>query len=574
MDMSYLTLARKYRPQTFDDVVGQEVVIKTLRNSFIRGRVANAYLFCGSKGVGKTSIARLFSKALNCSESSEKSPCNKCVSCIEITKGSSLDVLEIDGASNNRVDEMRVLLENVQFGPSKGKFKIYIIDEVHMLTPGAFNALLKTLEEPPSHVKFIFATTEQHKVLPTIVSRCQTFEFKRISPIAISDRLKEIAELENISIDEKARLLIARSSDGSLRDALVVMDQMVSFSEGKITADDVADLLGVVRKDNIFDLAGAVINGDATLAIKLLDDMIDKGKDPFFIANSLISHYRDLMILKTTGVPTSDMAFHEDELARMKEQLSGLTIDEILYILQNCIHCLTIMKNTILARAPFEIALTRLSMRGSILSIDEIMKRLEKFDNLSAECITVNPLPTKPIKRDELNQGETQKKKDVQVEERKKVDRLETIAIHEEDTSLENNGDVPSQFNWDFVLNYIKSKKMLVFTFLSAGRLVEFTAERIKIVFKKKQSFHKETLDTEANKAIINDAIKNVTGVSPKLEFIVEEEIENSEDIFSSKDFEKSEKEKIKIEMKPVIEKAMDIFGAHVVRDFTEDRVS
>jgi len=191
--MSYQVLAQKYRPQVFDDIIGQEVVARTLKNSVTRGRVANAYIFCGPRGVGKTSVARLVSKALNCEEAAEKSPCNRCVSCEEITKGNNMDVLEIDGASNRGIDEIRALRENVKFSPSRGEFKIYIIDEVHMLTPEAFNALLKTLEEPPAHVKFIFATTEAHKVPPTIMSRCQRFDFKRIPPGLIFDRVMMIA---------------------------------------------------------------------------------------------------------------------------------------------------------------------------------------------------------------------------------------------------------------------------------------------------------------------------------------------------------------------------------------------
>ncbi|MFC1480614.1 DNA polymerase III subunit gamma/tau, partial [Candidatus Omnitrophota bacterium] len=344
--MSYQVFAQKYRPQTFDDVIGQEAATRTLKNSVIRGRLANAYIFCGPRGVGKTSVARLLSKTLNCEMPPEKSPCNLCSSCREISQGNNIDVLEIDGASNRGIDEIRALRENVKFSPSKGKYKVYIIDEVHMLTQEAFNALLKTLEEPPAHVKFVFATTAPHKVLPTIMSRCQRFDFKKIPPKMIYDRVMDIAKKEKIDIDEKAALLISRSADGSLRDSLVILDQMVSFSGKKILPDDVIELLGMVHKDRIFELSDAVIDNDPGRVTRILDELINSGKDPVFVTNGLISHYRDLMILKTTGAPTSDMAFAADELEKLTQQLGKLSLEEILYILQNLSHCLTLMKGT------------------------------------------------------------------------------------------------------------------------------------------------------------------------------------------------------------------------------------
>ena len=272
--MSYQVLAQKYRPQTFDSVIGQETVTRTLKNAVLKNRIANAYIFCGPRGVGKTSVARLLSKAMNCEQPPEKAPCNKCASCLEITQGNNIDVLEIDGASNNGVDEIRALRENVKFAPSKGKYKIYIIDEVHMLSQGAFNALLKTLEEPPAHVKFIFATTESHKVLATIMSRCQRFDFKKIPPSMIFDKIMDISKKEKINIDKKAALLIARAADGSLRDAIVILDQMVSFSGDKITSSDVVELLGMVHKDKMFDLSSAINEKDPGRVAKILDEKI------------------------------------------------------------------------------------------------------------------------------------------------------------------------------------------------------------------------------------------------------------------------------------------------------------
>ncbi len=547
--MSYQILARKYRPQTFDDVLGQETVTRTLKNSIHVGRVANAYIFCGPRGVGKTSIARLLSKTLNCEGPPEKAPCNKCVSCLEITKGNNIDVLEIDGASNRGIDEIRALRENVKFSPSKGKFKVYIIDEVHMLTTEAFNALLKTLEEPPAHVKFIFATTEAHKVLPTILSRCQRFDFKQISPKVIFDRIMTVAKKEKIALDEKAALLIARTSEGSLRDALVVLDQMISFSGKQVNYDDVVELLGAVGRDKIMELANAVIECRTDRVTKILDDLINNGKDPVFVTNNLIGYYRDLMILKTAGEPTGDMAFSAEELAELKEQSDKLSLDEILYILQNLSHCLTLMKMAASARAPIEIMLVRLTRRKSILSLPEVLDRLENMDARSDK---------------EENSGSPSEEV-AEIEEAR-----EEVPQNETETNSVTSGAVDlatSKVHWSSVMNYVKNKKMSVFTFLSAGKPLEFSDNKIVIGFDAEHAFNKEALETNG-RDIVEEAIKKVTGSQPKLEFTVLE--------FLGKDPEKEEvvparKAESREKMKPVIEKAMDVFGGHLVQDFTED---
>ena len=554
--MSYQVFAQKYRPQTFDDVIGQEAIARTLRNAVIGRRIANAYILCGPRGVGKTSVARLLSKALNCEKPPEKSPCNECASCREITQGNNIDVLEIDGASNNSVDEIRTLRENVKFSPSKSAFKIYIIDEVHMLSQGAFNALLKILEEPPAHVKFIFATTEPHKVLPTIMSRCQRFDFRRIPPGMIYDRILHISKNEKIDIDEKAALLISRSVDGSLRDALVILDQMVSFSGKKILPDDVMELMGMVHKDRIFELAGAVIENDSGRIIGILDEIIAGGKDPVFIANGLIKHYRDIMVLKAAGAPTSDMAFAPDELKKLEKQLEKLSLEEILYILQNLSHCLILMKGTMFARAPLEVTLIRLTGRGSVLSLPEILAKLEETG--------------KPYRgAGDQDRGTGIQKQKVLPEGRPGSDPPPETG----DNVSPDNGSPDADFNtaklhWRAVLNYIKNKKMSVFTFLNAARPVEFTEKKCVIGFGKDHAFNKEALEMESNRIIIEEAVSKVTGKSTRVEFtlleFLGESAEKDEDMITKKADAKKK-------MKPVIEKAMDVFGGHVVRDFMEE---
>ncbi len=559
--MSYQVLAQKYRPETFDDVIGQEAVTRTLKNSILNRRIANAYIFCGPRGVGKTSVARLLSKTLNCEADSNKRPCNKCDSCREIRQANNIDVLEIDGASNRGIDEIRTLRENVKFSPSRREFKIYIIDEVHMLTQEAFNALLKTLEEPPAHVKFIFATTEPHKVIPTIMSRCQRFDFKRIPPKMILERLSDIAKKEKLDVDEKAALLIARSSDGSLRDALVILDQMISFSGNKISADDVIELLGMVHKDKMFELADAIIDKKPAGVARSLDHLITGGKDPVFIANSLISHYRDLMILKTTGEATVDMAFTQEELNKLNEQLGKISLEEILYILQNISHCLVMMKSAMFARAPLEIALIRLAGREGALSLAEILAKLEEMGQGSGENDFVEP----PRLSEDTSSNNVQNPAPGQATFEKGE---ETASGPDDDNEPAKGGIDAANFNWKAVLNYVRNKKMSVFTFLSAAKPVELSAKKVVIGFGKAHAFNKEALEANGNKSVVEEAVSKITGTSPRVEFTILEFLE--EDI-EAKENNAEKKTKAKEKMKPSIEKAMDIFGGQIVRDFLED---
>src|SRR5689334_11282276 len=277
--MSYLVLARKYRSQTFDEVVGQSHIAQTLKKAIESGRIAHAYLFCGTRGTGKTSTARILAKALNCESSKGPTtePCGKCESCLAIARGDDIDVIEIDAASNTGVDNVRDLIANSQFHPARSRFKVYIIDEVHMLSKSAFNALLKTLEEPPAHVKFILATTEPEKVLPTILSRCQRYDFRSISTREIAEHLKEICKKEKIKADEDALLLIAKAGAGSMRDSLSLLDRLLSIGEKELNVELIESMLGLPRSQLIFDLAQSMGEGDVKKVLTAVDEMIQRG---------------------------------------------------------------------------------------------------------------------------------------------------------------------------------------------------------------------------------------------------------------------------------------------------------
>lgn len=326
--VSYRVFARKYRPQTFEEVVGQEHITRTLQNAISNGRVAQAYLFVGPRGIGKTSTARILAKALNCTEGPSSEPCGKCDACLEIAEGRSLDVLEIDGASNNGVENIRELRENAAYAPARGPYKIYLIDEVHMLSAGAFNALLKTLEEPPAHVKFIFATTEAQKVPATITSRCQRFDLRRIPTEAIARHLQHIARQESITLEEEAAQAIARGAEGGLRDAESMLDQAVAFCGQTITAADVMTVFGFTPRETIASLMGGILARDAAGSLGIIAQQAEAGKDLSRLLGDLIGHVRDLLVAAVgggSGVPREKMLLLLDHFAETETRMRWAT---------------------------------------------------------------------------------------------------------------------------------------------------------------------------------------------------------------------------------------------------------
>src|SRR6188472_4676588 len=376
--VSYQVFARKYRPQTFADLVGQDHVTRTLQNAVEQNRLAHAYLFVGPRGIGKTSTARILAKALNCVNGPTVSPCGVCDSCKEITGGNSLDVLEIDGASNNGVEQVRELRDNVRYAPAKGRYKIYIIDEVHMLTSAAFNALLKTLEEPPAHVKFIFATTEPQKVLPTILSRCQRFDLHRIPANLIADHLQFIADKEKVTLEPAAAHAIAKGADGGLRDAESMLDQLVAFCGEKIAESDVLNVFGFTSEQTVSDLTGRILRGEIPEAINLLHEQCEAGKDMMRLMADLIAYLRDLLVFKA-----KPDALKEDVEADVQTSLAAhaelVTTDRLLELVDQFAAAEGRMKWVPNKKLHFEVAIIKAIQSLGQATLDEVIEKLSQL---------------------------------------------------------------------------------------------------------------------------------------------------------------------------------------------------
>ena len=393
--MSYQVFARKYRPQTFDDLVGQEHVTRTLKNAVEQNRLAHAYLFVGPRGIGKTSSARILAKALNCIHGPTTSPCGVCDNCKEIAAGNSLDVLEIDGASNNGVEQVRELRDNVRYAPAKARYKIYIIDEVHMLSTQAFNALLKTLEEPPEHVKFIFATTEPQKVLPTILSRCQRFDLHRIPTNLIADHLQFIAKQEKVKLEPAAAHAIARGADGGLRDAESMLDQLVAFCGETIAESDVLNVFGFTSEQTVANFTTRILRGETSEALALLDEQAAAGKEMMKLMSDLIAHLRDLLVYKVKPDALSAETASELQVSLGKEA-DLVETGRLLELIEQFAEAEGRMKWVPNKKLHFEVAVIKAIQTLNQVTLDEVIENLSALRNRGASA---SPPPTPPAQK-------------------------------------------------------------------------------------------------------------------------------------------------------------------------------
>jgi len=508
--MSYLVFARKWRPQTFEEVVGQRPVVQTLMNALSANRIAHAYLFAGPRGVGKTTTARILAKALNCEAGISREPCNCCPSCHDVAQGRHLDVIEVDGASNRGIDEVRELRENVRFSPYRGRYKVIVIDEVHMLTEAAFNALLKTLEEPPSRVVFILATTEPHKVPLTILSRCQRFEFRRIPPAEIDQRLQQMVEEEGIEIDSEGLQTIARSAEGSLRDAQSLLDQVVSFSGPQVKAEDIVTILGVMDRQEVERAAEYILAGEGKALLQLLDKLYSAGHDLRLFGMSLLELFRDLMISQafdSAGPSGMGGAGISDILRERAAKLGFPELDRLLQILMQAE---MEMRRSPYPRFVLEMALLRMIEGRRLAPLEEIWKRLCQME----ERLTVG-------------QGGSGREPQLRESAEPPSVRPGTPKMGEarENRSEERAGSGLSPLNWLEDPRWFELKRIIKREKISLAPLLEYFSsvspqgEILMIRIEGANSYLSETLEDHHNRKILEGGIRAVFGEDLKIRY-------------------------------------------------------
>ena len=401
--MSYLVIARKWRPQTFEEVIGQPHATRTLQNAIRLDRIAHAYLFTGARGVGKTSVARILAKALNCEKGPSPVPCNQCSNCREISHGNSVDVIEIDGASNRGIDNIRELRETVRYRPAKGRYKVYIIDEVHMLTSEAFNALLKTLEEPPPHVIFIFATTEPHKIPATILSRCQRFDFRRLSLQQIVEHLKRITSQEGADFSDGILYAIAREADGSMRDAQSLLEQLLAFSGDGLPDREILDILGVIDRQSVLRTAEAILSGNAQACLDLIEEVYRRGIDCRRFCQHLCDHFRNLLFIAICDEREMRLDLPEDEKKLLKDQAAGTTPESLHVYFQMLLKGEEEIRRSSMPKIALEMLLLRMAQLPKLESIDAVLDRIATIERSLKEGHEASGCVSSPKARPEFD---------------------------------------------------------------------------------------------------------------------------------------------------------------------------
>lgn len=533
--MAHVSLYRKYRPATFAQVVGQEHVTRTLANAITTGQVSHAYLFAGSRGTGKTSTAKLLAKALNCVDGPTAHPCGKCDSCVAIGAGSSLDVIEMDAASNRGIDDIREIRDRVAFASVEGQYRVYILDEAHMLTKEASNAFLKVLEEPPAHVIFVLCTTEAHKVLPTILSRCQKFEFRRPDVNMVLEVLQRIVTAEGIEIDEASLATIARSAGGAFRDAIGALDQLATYGEKKINLADVLSMLGTVELELLFEAVDIVAENDSRGALLFVDRQAGRGRDFAQFTQELIGHLRDIFLLQQLqDDPTGIVTAAAEDLQRLKGQARLLTPARVLRFVELLSEAYTGMRQGGDPRLQLELAFIRITQPQVDMSTKSLLYRIEQLEERLQTGGAPAPRPAPRVSRGQTREalsdyGAAQAAPGAQDEAGAGAAADITTAVGQEPqpqpldvapegapASIELSLDKITRA-WSIILNQVKKRKIPLFSLLQEGRPTELDGKVLTISFASGSEFHKSQVEKPGNLAVLAEVLKEMTGAALRI---------------------------------------------------------
>ncbi len=525
--MSYLVLARKWRPQVFEDVIGQRPITQTLQNAISQKRVAHAFLFTGARGVGKTSTARILAKALNCETGPSINPCNQCKTCHEISSGTSMDVIEIDGASNRGIDEIRELRENVRYTPAKSQHKIFIIDEVHMLTREAFNALLKTLEEPPPHIIFVFATTEPHKIPSTILSRCQRYDFKRIPLKEIVESLKRITEEEKVQISQRGLLYLARESEGSMRDAQSLLDQVISYAGKEIRDEDIVEVLGLVDQKILHDTLEAIADRDAGRCMDVVEQVYLYGYDVQHFCRELLHSLRNLILMKVSQHPGHLIELPEEELQVLRKLAERFPFDHLNHLFNLLLKGEEEVAQSTFPRTMLEMTLIRMATLRPVLAIEDILKKLEGLERTRppSNVQAVDREGPAHEKRKEFKEArppkEPKEPKEPQRDDAPSSKRTENSADSQDPDHSpgEEPGGEPQKAReetWKELVSFTRTRNPVLGAFLAFGDLVQLNEEKIEIGFEK-DSFHYERMLEAENRSQLEKICRDYLAKETKL---------------------------------------------------------